>query len=273
MMKQPDLGNKIALLRKQKGMTQAELASKCKITLRTIQRIEAGEGIPRFFTMKRLMEILDTDLMNSNSENLNTINMDSTYVVPMFSGKTKIVLLIAMVCGIINLFFAFAEGMLLPYRLANFSDVSGITFILVYSLSFVTYSIYLYGLLQIGRKNQNIVLVACCIALIGAMVVMKSYDIASGVNPANNSIMMNSLYNIIFGILFIMLGISFFLLKKYGIVSIIAGVLECLLGLFFILSIPVPLLIFFMIIGCRSVELIIFYRAYASLQPSPLDAV
>jgi transcriptional regulator with XRE-family HTH domain len=42
-MKQPELGRKIAELRKAKGLTQEELVEKCNIRVRTLQRIESGE--------------------------------------------------------------------------------------------------------------------------------------------------------------------------------------------------------------------------------------
>ncbi|EOG6895302.1 helix-turn-helix domain-containing protein, partial [Flavobacterium psychrophilum] len=51
-MKQPELGKKILELRHSKGLTQNELAEKCNLSIRTIQRIELGEVIPRSFTIK-----------------------------------------------------------------------------------------------------------------------------------------------------------------------------------------------------------------------------
>ena len=40
-MKQPELGRKIAELRKARGLTQSELAKQCNLSLRTIQRIRS----------------------------------------------------------------------------------------------------------------------------------------------------------------------------------------------------------------------------------------
>ena len=42
-MKQPDLGLKVSEVRKEKGLTQEQLAEYCEVTPRTIQRIENGE--------------------------------------------------------------------------------------------------------------------------------------------------------------------------------------------------------------------------------------
>ena len=45
-----ELGIKIQELRKQKGMTQEDLADKTGLSVRTIQRIESGEVDPRSYT-------------------------------------------------------------------------------------------------------------------------------------------------------------------------------------------------------------------------------
>lgn len=64
-MKQPDLGKKISELRLAKGLTQAELAAKCNIGLRTIQRIESAEVTPRSYTVKVIFSNLDYEIYNS----------------------------------------------------------------------------------------------------------------------------------------------------------------------------------------------------------------
>jgi len=61
-MKQPDLGQKVSELRKEKGFTQEQLAEVCEVTPRTIQRIESGEVEPRAFTRNSLSNVLEFDL-------------------------------------------------------------------------------------------------------------------------------------------------------------------------------------------------------------------
>lgn len=65
-MKQPELGKKIAELRKAKGLTQEELVSKCNLTVRTLQRIESGTVTPRSYTIKMLFAALDYNIYNSS---------------------------------------------------------------------------------------------------------------------------------------------------------------------------------------------------------------
>ena len=65
-MKQPELGKKVAELRKVRGLTQEELAGKCKINVRTIQRIECGEVMPRSYTVKLIFSALGYDIYNDD---------------------------------------------------------------------------------------------------------------------------------------------------------------------------------------------------------------
>lgn len=57
-----NLGERIKFLRKQKGLTQADLSEKSGLTLRTIQRIENGEVQPSIHSIKVLEESLQANL-------------------------------------------------------------------------------------------------------------------------------------------------------------------------------------------------------------------
>lgn len=61
MIQQPELGKKIAHYRKAKGLTQEELVEKCNVSVRTLQRIEAGEVTPRAYTVKLIFDALELD--------------------------------------------------------------------------------------------------------------------------------------------------------------------------------------------------------------------
>lgn len=70
-MNQPDLGLKVTELRQSKGLTQEQLAEKCEVSARTIQRIESGEVDPRAYTLQCLSAALDFDFMKDNTGNEN----------------------------------------------------------------------------------------------------------------------------------------------------------------------------------------------------------
>ena len=71
-MNQPELGLKVSELRQQKALTQEQLAERCEVSTRTIQRIESGEVDPRAFTLRCLSVALDFDfeVENPAGENL-----------------------------------------------------------------------------------------------------------------------------------------------------------------------------------------------------------
>ena len=60
-MEQPNLGKRISELRKAKGLTQEELAEQCKISARTLQRIESGVVTPRAYTVRVIYAALKKD--------------------------------------------------------------------------------------------------------------------------------------------------------------------------------------------------------------------
>ena len=69
MIQQPLLGRKIADCRKSRGLTQEELALKCNLDVRTLQRIESAQVMPRAYNVKLIFEALEMDYDNSlNSE-------------------------------------------------------------------------------------------------------------------------------------------------------------------------------------------------------------
>jgi transcriptional regulator with XRE-family HTH domain len=76
-MKQPELGKKILELRLAKRLTQTELAEKCNISLRTIQRIESNDVVPRSYSVKTIFSVLDYNSASIISNfNLNEKSVD-----------------------------------------------------------------------------------------------------------------------------------------------------------------------------------------------------
>ena len=84
-MNQPDLGLKVTELRQQKGFTQEQLAEKCEVSPRTVQRIESGEVDPRAYTLQCLSTALEFDFMedNTGNENLWLLLMHLSNIVPL----------------------------------------------------------------------------------------------------------------------------------------------------------------------------------------------
>jgi uncharacterized Tic20 family protein len=79
-MKTTSPASKIKTLRQRLALSQEELANKCKLSLRTIQRIETGETTARGDTLRRLAEALNTipeELTNQE------ISVNNTHLVWM----------------------------------------------------------------------------------------------------------------------------------------------------------------------------------------------
>ena len=87
-MNQPDLGLKVIELRQGKGYTQEQLAEKCEVSPRTIQRIESGEVDPRAYTLQCLGNNLDFDFMEDKTSNeslwLATLHLSSIFCMVVF---------------------------------------------------------------------------------------------------------------------------------------------------------------------------------------------
>lgn len=99
-MKQPDLGKRIAELRKAKGLTQEELVEKCNINVRTLQRIESGEVTPRSYTIKTIFTALDYNFYDSTTKQSNRfttagfiistwLEQSYKYLLDLFNLKTN----------------------------------------------------------------------------------------------------------------------------------------------------------------------------------------
>lgn len=119
-MQKLDFRTKLIEVRKAKGLTQQEVAEKCKITVRTIQRIESGTVIPRAFTIKVIGEALGFDFFEASNTEYEafTENQNSNlkghkvlwYLKDLFNLKTntmKKVSILSSLLLIIGLLFAF----------------------------------------------------------------------------------------------------------------------------------------------------------------------
>lgn len=94
-----DFGTKLIEVRKAKGLTQNEVAEKCNITVRTIQRIESGLVTPRAFTIKIISETLGFDFFETSNTGYEVIteNQNSNlgnhkvlwYLKDLFNLKTN----------------------------------------------------------------------------------------------------------------------------------------------------------------------------------------
>jgi len=108
MIQQPELGKKIADLRKERGLTQEELVDKCNLNVRTLQRIESGEVTPRTYTVRLIFEALDFPLVDSQSDKgLIKKWLDQFYIsfIDLFNLKTNTMKKITFISVVLILMF------------------------------------------------------------------------------------------------------------------------------------------------------------------------
>jgi len=115
-MNQPDLGKKIAELRKAKGFTQEELVEKCNLSVRTLQRIESGEVTPRSYTLRLIFTNLEYSYDDSFEKNKNGfflfhwLEQLYRYVFDLFNLKTKTMKKISILTIMLSSLFLIATA-------------------------------------------------------------------------------------------------------------------------------------------------------------------
>ncbi|MBW4890959.1 helix-turn-helix domain-containing protein [Mucilaginibacter sp. HMF5004] len=136
-MIQPELGKYIAQQRASRRLTQQELADTCNLNIRSIQRIEAGEVIPRMYTLNLLIKSLKMDMNN----------------ITITSNETKVLLRpmrAAYIGGIV--FTINAVPVVYDLITARFDTLFHIFTTLVHMVSCV---FFMNGFYQIGRSYKN----------------------------------------------------------------------------------------------------------------------
>ncbi|MCH6232445.1 helix-turn-helix domain-containing protein [Cognataquiflexum rubidum] len=77
---------KIKSLRLAKGLTQQELSDQSGISLRTIQRIENGDVKPSLYSLKKLSEVLEVDLVGFFKDSKKKINVPNSKLSKTMNG-------------------------------------------------------------------------------------------------------------------------------------------------------------------------------------------
>lgn len=111
-MNQPELGKKIAELRKSKNLTQEDLVAKCNINVRTLQRIEAGEVMPRKYTLDLIFEALDyfenDSVIVDSPKRLEQVYL---YIIDLFNLKTNTMKKIAILSVLLTVIIIGVTGL------------------------------------------------------------------------------------------------------------------------------------------------------------------
>lgn len=232
-MKQPALGQKISELRKSKGLTQEELVEQCNISVRTIQRIEAGEVTPRSYTIKIILSALDYDLQQMvNEEPKITQEFKKLFLLNIDDNKEASFLIrqlnIAWISGIFYFIIGFAEIAIDYYRIEeNEMITSNGIYATIKLLTLISIILFTRGFILTGKIFNNYLLKVTAFMFICIAVLFYMYDILS-------LYMWDFDYRIVlgaeamtYGIIGILFGISILRLKPaLGSIAMITAVFE-----------------------------------------------
>jgi DNA-binding XRE family transcriptional regulator len=246
-MKQPLLGKKIIELRKQKGLTQEDLVEKCNITVRTIQRIEAGETTPRIYTIKTILNALGLDYEKVFEKEYEEGRFDKIF--RFFPSNLKQVLKVSFVAGIVYFVFGFVEtaySVIFLFDLsydANWSDFrmnnyesypSYATYTLIKIISVTSFTFFMRGFVLVGSYYKNHLVELMAFLMIIMHIIFEISEIASINFDDSLGYFILISEALTFGIIMLFFGVGILRLKSHlGNLSEITGILEIITGICF----------------------------------------
>lgn len=269
-MKQPELGKKITLLRKEKGLTQEELVDKCNISVRTLQRIEAGEVTPRSFTVKTILAALDYDLSKiaDNDDNNRSFSewLKDIFLIDIDPDRPATFLVrqlnTAWLFGLVYFILGFLEAAAEYFRMEEDQMIFAVPVYIVIKVAvLVSFFFFQRGFIVVGHMFRNYLLKIMSYVLIFGVFLIISYDIASLFYDSVEREFILGAQALTFGGIGILYGISLIKLQRsFGHVPVIAGIFEIVASCFF-LTIILSFVGHIMLIPAELLEIVILYKA------------
>ncbi len=267
-MQQPELGLRLTALRKEMNLTQEDLVTRSHVSVRTIQRIESGEVLPRMSTVKILLEALGQSFESFQTETQQTMNTQPNAT----NEPHRIALLTATIAGGIYLVSEIIIGAMdVAWLLsdekwemwANLFYV-GIAVVLVAS-----YILFVRGFIILSRIFENPLLRIVSYALIVAITGISILDISSlFTKDYENLLLPYASASVMLGSLTIVFGVALIRLQDgMGELSRVAGMLEILSGCALI-TVVLFFISYVIMIPALVVEILVLYRGYEYLSRS-----
>jgi transcriptional regulator with XRE-family HTH domain len=265
VMQQPELGRRLTTLRKEKNLTQEELVEKSHVSVRTIQRIEAGEVLPRTITVKILLEALG-ESYESFSTKQNQVMETQKSTLPTTHRNT---LLIAVVAGVVYLI---SEIILGTMDIAWFTDgrdrgfrmnaiYTGLTVVMV--ISFVLFA---RGFVVLSTVFENSLLKVAAYMLMVVTFGKGIFDVSSLAAEDVESVWIPyAAIAVVMGALGIVFGVALLRLQdSMGELSRMAGILEIVMGCMLI-TVVLFFISYVVLIPAVVIEILVLYRGYEYL--------
>jgi transcriptional regulator with XRE-family HTH domain len=264
-MQQPKLGQQLAALRKQQQLTQEELVEKSHVSVRTIQRIEAGEVIPRLSTVKILWRALGAEY---TSETTNQTEMKTTANSPQHHQQQ---LLTAVIAGALYLVFEITLTAIdFTWFTSSFNRTESLRWIYI-TLTvgmLASYIVFARGFMLLARLFENKLLTVAAVLMMLVMAISAFVDIALFSTPMGEVALPYTMVALVAGICSLIFGIALLRLQDgMGGLAKVAGLLEIVIGCTLI-----TVLLFFValavVIPATVVEILLLYHGYEYLSKS-----
>lgn len=234
-MKQPALGQKLLELRQAKGLTQEELVAQCNISVRTIQRIEAGETTPRMYTVKTILSALDRDLDDLQVDSPLETKVKQAILAEIDPSKDVSFLFtqlhIGWIAGILSMILFIFEMVDDIYYVAEGSYYFGKMYtIIVGILSILCFSLFMRSFVLIGNLFKNTFLKIIAIVFIVMYIPVAAYaliDMDYNVMPEEAYGIM---YLVFWGMMSLFFGYGLFKLNGLGQLPKVSGIIQMVLG-------------------------------------------
>ncbi|WP_299188699.1 helix-turn-helix transcriptional regulator [uncultured Aquimarina sp.] len=266
IMEQPALGIKISELRKSKGLTQEELVEQCNISVRTIQRIEAGEVTPRSYTIKTILSALDYDLEKIQTENskvakefkkLFLLDIDDSKEASFLTRQ----LTISWISGIVYFILGFGE-FALDYSRYFGSEmlVSTALYSVLKLVILIAIILFMRGFILSGKIFKNYLLRITAFIFTCMTIIFYTYDLISLHIGELDFTYIIGAQAVTFGVIGILLGISIIRLQNaLGMLAKTTGIFE-IIAYGCMATVILGFLGYFLLTPTVILEIILLYR-------------
>ncbi len=267
-MQQPELGRRLTALRKERNLTQEALVEKSHVSVRTIQRIEAGEVLPRMSTVKILLEALGVSYESFSTKPTQVMETQKS-LLPNANRNT---LLVATLAGAVYLVSEIILGVMDIAWITSDHDWDfgmnaifiGLTVVMV-----ISYALFARGFIALSTVFENSLLKVVSYMLIIAMAGLGILDVTSlSVVEIESLWLPYAAAAVLLGTLSIVFGVSLIRLQDgMGELSRIAGILEIMSGCMLI-TVVLFFISYVIMIPAVILEILVLYRGYEYLSRS-----
>ncbi|WGK65660.1 helix-turn-helix domain-containing protein [Croceiramulus getboli] len=274
LMKQPELGRKILALRQQKGFTQEELVEQCNISVRTIQRIEAGEVTPRVYTVKNILAALDRDLDDLQESPLES-KMKQAFLLKIDETKNVSFLFtqlhlgwIAGILSMIAFIFQLIEDA--TYMATGDFYFGSLFYVNLGIVSILFFAFHMRAFVLIGELFKSVMLKTVAILFIVVNTLLALYNIIDLHFEYLPVEAYSVLYAVLYGLMYLLFGVALLRLKGLGPLPPVTGIIQMVIGFMFItillaiVAAPASILV-------QVLNVLIILKAYETLKKQVED--